>query len=126
MPLHDVPALDRLGLRHLDARAVRHAALERHAAPKRYRSSTIAWRGFCGECGSPICFQIIDKPEILRARSGLPRPAQRFEARRSPGRREPHRLDQDRRRSAAERFLWVEAGILSASRGIAANNGDST
>jgi hypothetical protein len=31
--------------------------------PKRYRSSSIAWRGFCGECGSPIYYQSEGKPE---------------------------------------------------------------
>ena len=45
------------------------------AAPKRYRSSAIAWRGFCGECGSPICFQFVDKPEYYALAAGcLDRP----------------------------------------------------
>jgi hypothetical protein len=45
------------------------------AAPKRYRSSSIAWRAFCGECGSPIYFQFVDKPEYYALSVGsLDRP----------------------------------------------------
>ncbi len=85
------------------------------AAPKRYRSSTSAWRGFCGDCGSPICFQYVDKPEYHALAAGcLDRP--RFEARRALGRREPHSVDQDRRRPAAERDAGVARGQRAEDR----------
>lgn len=43
--------------------------------PKRYRSSHLAWRAFCDECGSPIYFQFEGKPEYYALAVGcLDRP----------------------------------------------------
>jgi len=34
-------------------------------APKLFRSSSFAERGFCGACGSPLVFQYLPKPERI-------------------------------------------------------------
>lgn len=33
--------------------------------PRRYRSSNLAWRGFCGDCGTPLTYEVPGRPVEL-------------------------------------------------------------
>lgn len=44
-------------------------------APKRYRSSRIAERTFCAECGTPLSFHFIDSPRMDLSVGSLDDPA---------------------------------------------------
>jgi hypothetical protein len=45
------------------------------AAPKSYRSSSVAERGFCGECGTPLSFAYLDSPWLCLTLGSLDQPA---------------------------------------------------
>ena len=45
------------------------------AIPKLYRSSSIAERGFCGECGTPLSFAYLDSPWLCLTIGSLDQPA---------------------------------------------------
>jgi hypothetical protein len=49
--------------------ATKDVAWER-SAPKQYRSSPVARRGFCAECGSPLTFQFDAHPERIELNLG--------------------------------------------------------
>jgi hypothetical protein len=45
------------------------------AIPKLYRSSSVAERGFCGECGTPLSFAYPDSPWLCLTIGSLDQPA---------------------------------------------------
>ena len=51
--------------------AFESTAVEWIGEPARYDSSEVAWRGFCSNCGSSVCFGYKPRPERIYVAIGI-------------------------------------------------------